>query len=109
MYRGVLMGEPEGVPVMLTIVNVVLEDREGGGLRAFSHDLLGLILSGAEREAVISKIAPAIVALFEYRGFRNVTVRPAKPLNEVLQLSSPRDVDVHIQTEQFVVELPAAA
>lgn len=94
---------------MLTIVNVVLEDREGGGLRAFSHDLLGLILSGAEREAVISKIAPAIVALFEYRGFRNVTVRPAKPLNEVLRLDSPRDVDVHIQTEQFVVELPAAA
>ena len=64
----------------LTIVTVTMEDRGDGGLRVYSDDLPGLILSGADRTAVASKIAPAIQALFEHKGFSSVTVRAAQPL-----------------------------
>jgi hypothetical protein len=93
----------------LTIVTVTVEDRGDGGLRVYSDDLPGLILSGADRTAVASKIAPAIQALFEHKGFRSVTVRAAQPLRVVLQQTSPRDMDMHVQDEQFVVELSEAA
>jgi len=92
----------------LTIVSVTLEDREDGGLRVYSDELPGLILSGSDRNLVGSRIAPAIQALFEYKGFSNVRVRPARPLNDVLQKVSPRNMDMHVHHEQFVVELEAA-
>jgi hypothetical protein len=95
-------------PKLLTIVTVTLEDREDGGLRVYSDDLPGLILSGPNRDSVAEKIAPAIQALFEHKGFRGVVVRAAQPLNTVLQKASPRDMDVHVH-QQFVVELPEAA
>jgi hypothetical protein len=95
---------------LLTIVTVTLEDRADGGLRVYSEDLPGLILSGPDRESVGEKIAPAIAALFEHKGFRGVIVRAAQPLSAVLQKASPRDVDLHVHHEQqFVVELPEAA
>ena len=94
---------------LLTIVVVTLEDREDGGLRVYSDDLPGLILSGPNRDLVVEKIAPAIWALFEHKGFRGVVVRAAQPLNAVLRKASPRDVGVHIHHEQFVVEVPEAA
>lgn len=94
----------------LTIVTVTLEDREDGGLRVYSDDLPGLILSGSDRNSVGTKIAPAIQALFEHKGFKGVIVRAAQPLSAVLQQASPRDMDVHIHHEQqFVVELSEAA
>jgi len=90
----------------VTVVSVTLEDREDGGLRVFSADLPGLILSGIDKEAVCSNIAPAIQAIFGHQGIE-VRVRSARPLNEVLQSGSPREVDMHVQ--QFVVEMRAAA
>lgn len=93
---------------LLTIVTVTLEDREDGGLRVYSDDLPGLILSGPDRDSVSEKIAPAIQALFEYKGFRGVIVRAAQPLNAVLKKASPRDVALHVH-QQFVVEMPEAA
>jgi hypothetical protein len=95
----------------LTVVTVTLADREDGGLRVFSDDLPGLILSGSDRTQVASAIIPSIEALFRHKGFGDVVVRPTKPVAEVLQSASPRDMDVHVQHEQkqFVVELDAAA
>jgi hypothetical protein len=93
----------------LTVITVTLEDREDKGLRVYSDDLPGLILSGPDRAAVAALIIPSIQALFEHKGFHNVIVRPAAPVSEVLRSKSPRDMDVHIQHEQFVVELPEAA
>lgn len=93
----------------LTVVTVILQDREDGGLRVYSDDLPGLILSGSDRVKVAASIVPAIEALFEHKGFQRVVVRPTKPIGEVLKSASPRDVDVHVQHEQFVVELPEAA
>jgi hypothetical protein len=93
---------------LLTIVTVTLEDRDDGGLRVYSDDLPGLILSGPDHDSVSEKIAPAIRALFEYKGYREVTVRAVQPLGTVLQKASPRDEDVHVH-QQFVVEWPRAA
>ena len=91
-----------------TVVTVTLTDREGGGLRVHSDDLPGLILSGPDRSQVAAAIIPAIEAIFKHKGMA-VTVRPTKPIAEVLQSKSPRDMDVHVQHEQFVIELPEAA
>lgn len=93
----------------VTVVTVTLQDREGGGLEVFSDDLPGLILSGSNRDKVASAIIPAIEALFKQKGFAKVIVRPAMPVAQVLQSASPRDVDIHVHYEQFVVELPEAA
>ena len=93
----------------LTIVSVTFADREDGGLRVYSDDLPGLILSGSDRSDVIKKIVPSIRALFEHTAIGQViSVRAAQPLTEVFKSASPRDVDLHIQ-HQFVVELTAAA
>jgi hypothetical protein len=94
----------------LTVVTVTLADREDGGLRVFSDDLPGLILSGSDRTTVAAAIIPSIAALFRHKGFADVVVRPTKPVAEVLRSASPRDMDVHVQHQkQFVVELNAAA
>jgi hypothetical protein len=93
----------------LTVVTVTLADREDGGLRVHSDDLPGLILSGTDRTGVTEKIAPAIKALFEHKGFRVLAVRPARPITEVLRGESPRGMDMRVHHEQFVVELPEAA
>jgi hypothetical protein len=94
---------------MLTVVTVTLEDREDGGLRVYSDDLPGLILSGSDRNRVAAQIVPAIEALFAHKGLAGVTVRPAKLISEVLRDDSPRSVNVAVTHEQFVVELPEAA
>ena len=93
----------------LTIVAVQIEDREDGGLRVYSEDLPNLILSGRDKETVVSNIVPAIEAIFRHKGFSGVRVRPARAISDVLKVSGRRDVDVHIHHEQFVVELPNAA
>jgi len=94
----------------LTIVTVTLADREDGGLRVYSDDLPGLILSGNTKQDVLAKTAPAIQALFEHKGIgRVISVRAAKPLSEVFKSASPRAMDLHIQHEHFVVEVAEAA
>jgi len=49
-------------------MTIVLEPREDGGLHVWSDDLPGLILSGADQEAVLSDIDIAIIALQKYRA-----------------------------------------
>jgi len=92
----------------LTVVTVTIEDREDNGLRVFSRDLPGLILSGSDRDQVCANIAVAIEALFKHRGLA-VTVHPTKSVDKLLELPSPRDLDMHVQHEQFVVAMAEAA
>ena len=91
------------------VVTVTIEDREDAGLRVYSDDLPGLILSGSNKDAVFQNIAPAIRALFERKGLLDVTVHATRSLDDVLKNSSPRAVDMHVQHEQFVVEMAEAA
>jgi hypothetical protein len=64
----------------MSVVTVTIEDREGEGLRVYSDNLPGLILSGADKAKVCSWIAPAIQALFEHGG-HTVTVHATKQPN----------------------------
>lgn len=82
--------------VMTTTVCVTLEDREDNGLRVYSDELPGLILSGADKRAVMDRIAPAIAALFKATKGLDVTVRPAKPLSEVLDGKNPQTLDMNV-------------
>ena len=85
-----------------------MEDRADDGLRVYSDDLPGLVLSGRDKRGVADAIVPAIRALFEHRGIRNITVHPTRPIEDVLRELSPRSVDVRAfrpTGAQFVVEL----
>jgi hypothetical protein len=91
------------------VVTVTLEDREDGGLRVYSKDLPGLILSGPDKKEICDLIAPAIKGLLEYKGVHTISVHATRALEDILKHDSPRDVDIHVQQEQFVVELATAA
>lgn len=97
------------IMMTVTVLTVTLEDRADGGLRVYSDDLPGLILSGRDKNAICNAIAPAITALFQHRGIDGVVVRHATPISEVLKRQSPRDIDVQVHHQQFVVEVPALA
>lgn len=88
-------------------LKVTLADREDGGVRVYSDDLPGLILSGEEKAAVVASISRAIEALLEYSGINVVSVTPAKPVADILSGGNPQSVDMHIQ--HFVVEYRHAA
>lgn len=49
-------------------VKVNLEDRGDGGLRVWSDELPGLILSGPNKTKIISAIEPAVRALLAMKG-----------------------------------------
>lgn len=53
---------------MPKIVNVFLQDREDGGVRVWSDDVPGLVLSGKDRAKVISEIAHAARVILEHKG-----------------------------------------
>lgn len=48
-------------------IKIVIGPREDGGVRIWSDDMPGLILSGSDPLKVMSDIGPAIKALIEYR------------------------------------------
>lgn len=50
--------------------------RSDGGLRVWSDDFLGLILSGPDPAKVLADIWPAIIALREYNSAREPHSRP---------------------------------
>lgn len=99
----------------ITVVNVDITEREDGGIRVSSRDLPGLLLSGDNKEAIISSIAGAIEAIFEHRGYMNIKVDMARPVNEIMNGGTPQDVDVCVNHEQinhfeqFVVAMDLAA
>lgn len=47
-------------------IQITIESREDGGLRVYSDDLPGLILSGAQSEKVIEDISPALLVILKY-------------------------------------------
>ena len=101
-------------PHTYIVLNVTLAGRSDGGLNVSSDDLPGLILSGSDRDKIAGAIAPAIKALLEHRGFRDVTVHHGTPIADVLRPEEPQAISVRVEhggveTEQFVVEVGALA
>ncbi|HEY3778038.1 MAG TPA: hypothetical protein VGL35_08260 [Rhizomicrobium sp.] len=101
-------------PHRYIVLSVTLAGREDGGLNVSSDELPGLILSGSDHEKTASAIVPAIKAIFEHRGFRDVRVHHGTPLGDVLRPEALQAISVHVEhgsteTEQFVVEVGALA
>ena len=88
-------------------IKVQIIDREDGGVRVFSDDLPGLILSGEDNEVVVAAIVPAIEAILTHMGFEGFSVHPSRKLAEIVDGDNPQDFDVHVK--QFVVEWAKAA
>jgi len=57
------------------IVQVNIAGREDGGVRVWSDDLPGLILSGKVPIKVLTAIEPACRALLEYKGIKPDSLR----------------------------------
>jgi hypothetical protein len=55
-------------------VVVTLEDREDGGVRAYSEDIPGFLLSNSDPVAVLKDIEPALEEILSYRLKRPVIV-----------------------------------
>ena len=55
-------------------VVVTLEDREDGGVRAYSEDIPGFVLSNSDPVAVLKDIEPALEEILSYRLKRPVIV-----------------------------------
>jgi hypothetical protein len=53
---------------MKRIINVTLADRQDGGVRIWSDDIPGLVLSGLNRAKVIADIEPAVRAILKHKG-----------------------------------------
>lgn len=86
---------------------VRFDDRADGGLRATSEDMPGLILSNADKKAVVDGVPVAIKAILEHQGFQDVSVKHSKSLAEIINGDNPQHVDMHVQ--HFVVELRQVA
>ena len=56
-------------------VVVTLEDREDGGVRAYSEDIPGFLLSNSDPVAVLKDIEPALEEILSYRLKRPVIVK----------------------------------
>lgn len=82
------------------VLTVTLLDREDGGLRVFSRDLPGLILSGPDRDAICNAIIPAMKAILTHKGIEADDIRPAVALPIVIQRPSPRDVDASVTHQE---------
>jgi hypothetical protein len=57
------------------IVKVIVEDRPDGGVRVWSNDVPGLILSGKDRIRVLGDIEPAVRALLAHKGIHPESLR----------------------------------
>lgn len=90
-----------------TTVTVQLEDRPGDGVRVYSQQLPGLILSGADKESILKQIVPTIERLLAHIGLTNIVIHPSRPLTSVMNGDNPQEWDVHVQ--EFVVEYDQAA
>lgn len=62
-------------------ISVTFERREDGGLRVYSDDVPGLMLSGADPLAVFSDVLPALNFLFEHN--RNMKVDFGPVVNDM--------------------------
>lgn len=66
-------------------VVVIFERRPDGGLRAYSDDVPGLVLSGSNPEAVFADVIPALETLFKYNREMDVQFAPVTDIRSALE------------------------
>lgn len=66
-------------------VTVCFEERPGGGLRAWSDDVPGLVLSHADVDAVLADVAEALAAILSDQFGEEVRVQPLPGIRAALE------------------------
>ena len=59
------------MPLITQEIKITIGPREDGGVRIWSDDMPGLILSGKDALEVIANIGPALKGLIEYKRERS--------------------------------------
>lgn len=87
-------------------VRVTFERRSDGGLRAYSDDVPGLMLSGPNPEAVFEDVIPALEKLFLHNRGMRVEFAPVSDVRSNLE-----DVgllpDEELETREYVSPITA--
>ena len=65
-------------------VSVILERREDGGLRAYSDDVPGLILSSKNIDGLLSDVPVVLSACLSHTLGKQITVAPLPDLKDIL-------------------------
>ncbi len=65
--QAAMRGELATKDILVDQVTIILHRRGDGGLRVYSDDVPGLILSGPDPAKVMLDVWPALVAIQEYR------------------------------------------
>ena len=82
---------------------VTLELREDGGLRAYSDDVPGFVLSHHDARAVISDIQPALETILSAMWGFPVIASPLRPLKQIDEDDDAGSIpDAHICPKEYV-------
>ena len=92
----------------MTVVDVKLLDRPDGGLCIYSDTLPELILSGPNTNDVCAWIQPAIRAIFAQRGHTVTAISAGERIASVMNLPSPRNLDLKVNYQSTAELLMAA-
>lgn len=66
-------------------VTVCFEERPGGGLRAWSEDVPGLVLSHADVDAVLADVVDALRLILSDKFGKEIDVQPLPGIREALE------------------------
>ena len=66
-------------------LTVCFEARPDGGLRAYSDDLPGLVLSHTDVDGVLADVTEALKVILSHRLNAEIDVRPLSDIREVLE------------------------
>lgn len=66
-------------------LTVCFERRPDGGLRAYSDDVPGLILSHTDIDGVLADVADALKTILSHRLNADIDVRPLENIREALE------------------------
>lgn len=66
-------------------ITVCFEERPGGGLRAWSDDVPGLVLSHSDVDAVLADVTEGLGTILSHRFGRRIEVRPLPGIREALE------------------------
>ena len=102
-YTGAVVGAKNRMSEKSFKVTVTFERRSDGGLRAWSDDIPGLVLSHTDVDGVLSDIAPAIEVILSFRLRVPISVAPLENIREALEVNGIVDpIDHFLPSKEYV-------
>ncbi|MDK8874395.1 hypothetical protein [Paracoccus sp. SSJ] len=74
-------------------VSVIFEQREDGGLRVYSDDVPGLILSSANIDGLLDDVPAVLSACLSHTLGKQITVAPLLELKDILSAEADAEKD----------------